>query len=178
MHRQRNAWRTEEPLPIYRLLKGAACPRLMGDTIMSINIRKAQPADTTDLANLFLESRRRAFHWKNPTTFQLADFEKETTGEVVSVAVADDQKVVGFISVWEPDRFVHHLFVDANYQRNEIGRLLLSSLTRWLPRPYRLKCVAANLRACEFYRKNGWQEVGRGNSDDGEYLLLEWSGAN
>src|SRR6185295_8677621 len=108
------------------------------------------------LASLFLESRRRTFHWKDPLEFQLADFEKQTTGEVVSVAVDQDEKIIGFVSVFESDRFIHHLFVHPDYQRNEIGRLLLGSLTRWLPRPYRLKCVAANQRACEFYRKNGW----------------------
>jgi len=145
---------------------------------MSISIRKARPTDTAALASLFLESRRRAFHWKDPLTFQLEDFEKQTTGEVVSVAVDQNEKILGFVSVFESDRFIHHLFVDANYQRNEIGKLLLGSLARWLPRPHRLKCVAANQRACEFYAKNGWQQVDRGVSEDGDFLLLEWNGTN
>lgn len=145
---------------------------------MSISIRKAVPADTSDLSALFLESRRRAFHWKDPATFQTDDFTQQTAGEVVSVAVADDVKAVGFVSVFESDRFIHHLYVDANYQRSEIGKLLLASLTRWLPRPYRLKCLASNARASEFYRKNGWREISRGSDADGEFLLLEWTDAN
>ena len=49
----------------------------------------------------------------------------------------------------------------------------MESLFVWLPRPYRLKCVAKNLAAIAFYLQNQWIEVGRGIGEDGEYLLLE-----
>lgn len=144
---------------------------------MSIHIRKAQPADTAELAALFLESRRRAFHWHDAERYQLDDFQKQTEGEVIMVAVDDDKKVLGFISVWEPDRFIHHLFVSSDYQRSEIGTLLLRSLKSWLPQPYRLKCLVANQRACAFYLKNGWREVDRGNTEDGDHLVFEFGTA-
>lgn len=161
----------------WSLPDGQPEPSLRVTQYMSISIRKAQPADTAALANLFQESRRRSFHWKSPQEFQLADFEKQTTGEVVWVAVDHNETILGFVSVYESDRFVHHLFVHPNYQRNEIGKLLLRSLDRWLARPYRLKCVVTNQGAREFYRKNGWLEIDRGVSEDGDFLLLEWTGA-
>jgi adenylate kinase family enzyme/GNAT superfamily N-acetyltransferase len=39
----------------------------------------------------------------------------------------------------------------------------------------RLKCVVKNQRALEFYFGSGWREVGRGDSDEGMYLLLEYN---
>jgi GNAT superfamily N-acetyltransferase len=141
---------------------------------MSIQIRKAQAADTTDLSKLFLESRRRAFHWHEAERYQLGDFQTQTAGEVVSLAIDDDKRILGFISVSEPDRFIHHLHVSTDYQRSEIGSLLLHSLKSWLPQPYRLQCLAANQRGCAFYTKSGWREVERGTGDDGEYLVFEF----
>ena len=145
---------------------------------MSIQIRKALPADTANLSQLFLDSRRRAFHWNDAERYQLNDFQEQTKGEVILLAVDDDQRILGFISVLEPDRFIHHLFVSPDYQRSEIGTLLLRSLKSWLPQPYRLKCLAANQRGCAFYTKNGWREVERGTSEDGEFLVFEFGTAS
>ena len=98
-----------------------------------------------------------------------------TDGETVFVAENVNGNIIGFISVWEKDKypFIHHLFIALDYQRQGIGTLLIKSLFAWLPRPYRLKCVLKNQNAVAFYRKNNWLEVDRGIGEDGEYLLLE-----
>jgi GNAT superfamily N-acetyltransferase len=140
---------------------------------MSIHIRKAQVSDTEGLAAIFQESRRRAFRQQDPARYQLDDFQKQTEKEVVFVAVDDEKKVLGFISVFEPDRFIHHMFVSSSYQQNEIGALLLRSLKSWLPEPYRIQCLAANQRGCAFYTKNGWREVERGAGEEGAFLVFE-----
>ena len=142
----------------------------------NINIRRATESDVPELEKLFLITRQQTFHWENPNTFKLEDYKKATEGEIVFVA-EDTQagKILGFISVWTKEHppFIHHLFVALEHQRQGIGTLLLNSLCSWLPLPYRLKCVAKNLPALRFYLKNKWLEVGRGTSEEGEYLLLE-----
>ncbi|MCG3147997.1 MAG: hypothetical protein PCFJNLEI_01439 [Verrucomicrobiae bacterium] len=132
-------------------------------------IRKAQPADYPQLAQIFLDARRQVFPWQIPV---LSDFEQQTAGEIIYVAV--EKKPVGFISIWEPDRFIHHLYVAPQHQRCGIGKQLLDSLRQWLPLPYQLKCVAKNELARAFYTKHGWREISRGTSADGEYIILEY----
>jgi GNAT superfamily N-acetyltransferase len=141
-----------------------------------ISIRRAEAKDSAVLARIFMESRLAAFYWQNPARFRLEDFDKETTGEAVFVAEDSSGKLLGFISVWEPDRFVHHLYIAPDQQRRGIGKRLLESLSTWLPLPYQLKCKARNEPACAFYRKNGWVETGRGTDEQGEYLVLELHG--
>ena len=138
-----------------------------------IKVRKAQPEDFVALAHLFLQSRRSAFRWQDAAQFKLEDFYTQTAGEVIFLAENEDGKLLGFISGWEADSFLHHLFISPQHQRAGIGTLLLNSLFSWLPLPYRLKCVAKNESALAFYRKNGFIEIGRGSGDDGEYVLLE-----
>ncbi len=128
------------------------------------------------MARIFLESRLEAFYWLNPARFRLGDFEKETEGEIVFVAEDGSGNLLGFISVWEPERFVHHLYIAPGQQRQSVGRRLLERLSLWLPLPYRLKCKVKNEPACAFYRKNGWVETGRDTDEQGEYLVLEFHG--
>jgi ribosomal protein S18 acetylase RimI-like enzyme len=138
-------------------------------------IRRAIESDIPQLEALFLITRRQTFTWEKPDKFKLDDYKKATDGETIFVAEDDTGKILGFISVWEKDSppFVHHLFVALDQQRQGIGEALIRCLFSWLPRPYRLKCVAKNLAAIAFYLKNNWIEVGRGIGEDGEYLLLE-----
>ncbi|MGC1877782.1 MAG: GNAT family N-acetyltransferase [Rhabdochlamydiaceae bacterium] len=138
-------------------------------------IRKANDLDTPQLEELYLITRQQTFTWEKSDKFKLEDYKKATEGETVFVAEDDHGKIIGFVSVWEQDHFpfVHHLFIASDHQRKGIGEMLIKNLFSWLPRPYRLKCIAKNLDAIAFYLKNNWIEVGRGVGEDGEYLLLE-----
>ncbi|MBP7140460.1 MAG: GNAT family N-acetyltransferase [Opitutaceae bacterium] len=140
---------------------------------MEISLRQATPEDGTALATLFLEVRRATFVWKNPTEFTLADFEAQTVAEAITIAENERGELLGFISVWEPDSFIHHLYVAQRFQGQGVGRMLMESLTSWLPLPHRLKYVEDNQRAGRFYRRQGWEEIGRGFSSEGPYLLLQ-----
>jgi GNAT superfamily N-acetyltransferase len=143
-------------------------------TAPMIKIRKASNSDTPQLEQLFLEVRQNTFTWENPNKFKLEDYQKATEGETVFLA-EDDKKIIGFISVWEHDSpaFLHHLFVSKAHQRQGIGRLLIQSISSSIPLPYRLKCIVKNENALDFYLKNNWSIVGKGISEDGDYLLLE-----
>ena len=140
-----------------------------------MKIRKAEVGDIPELETLFLVTRQCAFNWESPDKFKLEDFKKSTFGETIFVAEDDSSIIVGFISVWQQDTipFIHHLFVAPNHQRRGIGKQLIERLFTYLPLPYRLKCMSKNKAASAFYHKHGWVEVGKGLSEDGEYLLLE-----
>ncbi|WP_081584748.1 GNAT family N-acetyltransferase [Herbaspirillum rubrisubalbicans] len=140
-----------------------------------MNIRPSEPRDLPFLRDLFLRSRRATFHWTSPSFFSLADFDMETEGEQHLVALYNEQPV-GFVSVWQPSNFIHHLHVDPNYLRRGIGKALLSALPGWKRSCYQLKCVSANSGALVFYLAHGFTKVGEGYADHQHYQLLESSG--
>lgn len=139
------------------------------------NIRPATPADLPALRELFLSVRRHTFVWQSPDLFQLEDFDTQTEGERVFVAEAGD-RIAGFISVWEPDDFIHHLFVDVGHMRRGVGRALLRALPGRSVRAYRLKCLSCNKAALAFYQSHGFMETGRGVSAEGEHIVLSLGG--
>ena len=77
------------------------------------------------------------------------------------------------VSVWEPDAFIHHLYVRNGWRQKGIGKQLLNALDTRFPKPWRLKCLRANDKALAFYLRHGWLEISSGESDDGPYALLE-----
>ncbi len=141
---------------------------------MQISVRRAEPKDHPSLARIFLEARKNAFTWQDAAAFTLADFVHQTRGEILILAEDENGTVLGFISVWEPDSFVHHLFVDPLFQGRGIGTRLLESLRVWLPPPHRLKCLLANTRAHSFYLRKGWTEIARAGAGAEVYAELVW----
>jgi GNAT superfamily N-acetyltransferase len=89
------------------------------------------------------------------------------------VAVGSNDEPEGFVSVWEPDAFIHHLYVRNGSRGKGIATKLLNSLANQLPKPWRLKCVRANAAAIAFYLGHGWLEVSSGVGEDGPYAVLE-----
>ena len=137
-------------------------------------IRPATPPDHPSLAELFLAARKQAFPWLPAGSLSLDDFADQTKGEAIHLAEDADRSVLGFISVWEEEDFVHHLFVAPGHQRMGTGRALLLNLASRRAGPFTLKCHAANLAAVSFYRATGWREIGSGSTAEGGYLLMEW----
>ena len=134
-------------------------------------VRPFEEKDRQALAALYRECRAEAT-WL-PTAMREADFALDTEGEALLVAVGSDDQPEGFVSVWEPDAFIHHFYVRAGSRRMGIGTQLLESLRSRLPRPWRLKCVRANDEALAFYLRQGWLEVTSGIGEDGPYAVLE-----
>lgn len=124
-----------------------------------IMIRLMEEHDIPQLARLFLKSRRHTFHWVDPARFQLEDFEEQTKGEQVWVA-EQGGNICGFIAIWQPDHFVHHLYVSSDWHGQGIGRALLE---RGLADSTHgsLKVATRNTAAVAFYHRLGWQ-----NSDE------------
>ena len=82
------------------------------------------------------------------------------------------QLSLGFIAVYEPDNFIHHLFVADDGQGMGVGTKLLAMLTEFNGRPQILKCLVKNEKAMQFYLAKGFVEVGKGTGVVGDYLVL------
>jgi ribosomal protein S18 acetylase RimI-like enzyme len=139
-----------------------------------MTIRPAEPSDHPALAELFLVARNDAFTWADPASHTRDDFADQTEGEAIHLAESSEGELLGFISIWEEENFVHHLFVSPAQQGKGVGRALLADLASRRAGPFTLKCVAANSAALAFYRKTGWREIGSGTVSEGRYLLMEW----
>lgn len=90
-------------------------------------------------------------------------------GEEILVArMADD--LAGFVSVWTPEKFLHHLYVSPLFQGRGIGKALVLETVRRFGLPLSLKCIKANTEACRFYEQLGWQVKEEGMGPEGPYL--------
>lgn len=117
----------------------------------------------------------RAWHAGHPYAPRKIDaemFAKETAEEVQFAAVDDAGRVLGFVSLYEPDSFVHHLFVDPELHGRGVGRALLAHAVAQAGGRATLKCQTRNERALGFYRGLGWTEVAAGVSDIGEWVAM------
>ena len=123
------------------------------------------------LARIYLDSRTRTFSWLDTTTYQLSDFERDTDGE--SILVLEDLAILGFSSVWESDRFLHHLYVEPSKIGNSLGSQLLDSTIQRFGLPMRLKCLSQNHRALRFYSSRGWKTIRESLGVDGYYFEME-----
>lgn len=138
-------------------------------------IRLAAPNDIQSINQIFCQWHRFAT-WDPAHKLDPPDFATVSEGERVFVACDRNHSVSGLISVWEPEQFIHHLYVRQDCKRQGIGRALLASLESWLPKPWTLKCNQENATALKFYRALGWQPRARGENEAGAYLLLQYSG--
>lgn len=135
-------------------------------------VRQVGSGDTSSLQGVYLRTRAEKFHWLNSSDLRASDFERDTDGERIWVAEMQG-RIVGFVSVWEPDNFIHHLFVLPEYSGQKIGSALLAACLEVIGRPAQLKCVSANLEALQFYLAKGWKTISKGFSADGEYHLMQ-----
>ena len=139
-----------------------------GDTAITVRLAKAD--DGQRCAEIYLASRRAAFHWQPAGSFVLEDYQRAIEDEEVWVAEIDGV-AVGFASIYRPENFVHNLFVDPRWQHRGIGTVLLERACAHLFRPARLKCLAANQGARAFYERNGWVMDSTTLSADEPYVI-------
>ncbi|WP_326848843.1 GNAT family N-acetyltransferase [Bacillus altitudinis] len=81
-------------------------------------------------------------------------------------------KILGFISLYVPDRFIHLLFVHPDGAGQGAGDLLLKHAVEVLGTPVTLKCVSENHKALSFYQKRGWKAVVEEGEPGAEYWVL------
>lgn len=103
--------------------------------------------------------------------WRLEDFDAATADEQLWVAECDGQPV-GFAAVWTADNFLHHLFVDPDWQGKHIGSALLAQVERTFTVSGTLKCLMENKNALRFYQRHGWTIEAQGASPEGRYWLM------
>lgn len=136
-------------------------------------IRTANENDVSQLEKLFLEIRKQTFTWDHPDKFKLEDYKKSTEGEIVFVA-EENMEILGFISIWAQDNFIHNLFIRHNRQNEGIGKLLLNKAIEQFPPPLYLKVVTHNTKACHFYEKHGWEKLSTHKDAPEPYHLYKY----
>ncbi|VVE55826.1 GNAT family N-acetyltransferase [Pandoraea pneumonica] len=132
-------------------------------------IEVAAVADFPVLAQMYLDLRRQTMTWVPPERFQYGDFAVHAEGETIHVARRGDGEILGFVSVWPADDFIHMLYVRESSQGKGAGTALLRALPGWPTHRYRLKCLVNNARATAFYLRHGFVVVGTGVSEEGDY---------
>ncbi|HSO06384.1 MAG TPA: GNAT family N-acetyltransferase [Pelomicrobium sp.] len=137
-----------------------------------VGVNEMQDADRPALRRLYLEARRASSLWGDAAALALEDFDAATAGELV-LAAHREGRIVGFVSAWLPDNFVHLLFVAPAAVRSGVGSALLSVCLERIGRPATLKCLQANADALAFYRRYGWEIVAPGRAEDGAYFLMK-----
>ena len=137
-----------------------------------IMIRKCIDEDIAELEVLFQLTRRATFSKRDPDEFQIGDYTKSTNEDEVWVA-HDANQIVGFVSIYKPDNFLHNLFVHPNHQCRRIGSQLLKVAEANLAATVSAKIAMDNIKACAFYEKNGWRLVSIHKDADEPYLLYK-----
>ncbi|MDQ1166833.1 GNAT family N-acetyltransferase [Flavobacterium sp. SORGH_AS_0622] len=137
-------------------------------------IEEVQNKHYPALKELFLNERKKTFSWLDTSKFHLDDFEKYTQGEYILTALVNDIPV-GFISIWMPTNFIHHLYVDEKYQNKKIGTELLKAAIAVTKSAVTLKCLENNTKAIEFYKKRGFTEKEKAYSQHGGCIFLKSS---
>jgi len=135
-------------------------------------IRPINDGEQADCAQIYGDAWNSVLP-RSPRKIDQATFRAETEGELVLVATLD-QRVRGYLSLWEPDWFIHHLYVAPADHRLGIGTSLLSAVIQQATdHPLSLKCKLANKSAIRFYKALGFQEtVERGTDQYGDWIRL------
>jgi ribosomal protein S18 acetylase RimI-like enzyme len=135
-------------------------------------LREPTDADLPVLRELYLAGRKRMNVSSDPATFRAEDYDRSIEGELQLVA-GRDGRVLGFVSWYPPDNFVHSLFIDAQAEGQGIGRALMAGALARIGRPAGLKCLVANVRAVNFYRRQGWRITATAPGPDGDHHVME-----
>lgn len=132
---------------------------------------KIEPNSKNDLPEmLIIFNYSRELNGSFPDqVYSIDEFLAVIEGEEVLVARIAE-KVVGFVSIWEPENFLHHLFVAPENQRKGIGKALILESVRRYSLPMSLKCIKANVEARRFYESLGWQPGEEGIGTEGLYI--------
>lgn len=132
-------------------------------------VRRARPDELDACAELYVRVLRETFTWLPPERHKAADFLRAARVEEVYVAARGD-RVIGLAAFYRPQNFLHSLYVDE--RGGGVGKVLLDHVCRLADGPVSLKCQAANLKAQDFYRREGFRCTEAGS--DGEVAWLRF----
>lgn len=133
---------------------------------LSLTIRKARnAAEVEDAAQLYVRAGSAAFTWRPKGHFRADDFRLFALDEEVWLAFMSDA-LVGILSIYRPESFIHCLYVDPDAQGLGVGRALVDHVRKVVGGPLTLKLDVPNKKAVAFYEATGWQRL-HGPDDEG-----------
>ncbi|MEI9990142.1 MAG: GNAT family N-acetyltransferase [Rhizomicrobium sp.] len=125
----------------------------------TLSIRIARDAAEIDeAAELYVRSGRAAFTWRPDNHFRVEDFRMFALDEEVWLARIGEA-LVGILSIYRDENFVHCLYVDPDAQRLGVGRALVDHVRRVVGAPLTLKLDVPNRKAIAFYEATGWERM-------------------
>ncbi len=95
----------------------------------NILILEAKQSNYEELREIFFAVRQNTFHWIEPKELKLSDFDESTKDELILAAFINN-KMVGFVSIWVPDKFIHNLFILKDFQGKGVGTALINEATK------------------------------------------------
>jgi GNAT superfamily N-acetyltransferase len=124
-----------------------------------LEIRRARPEELPACADLYVRVLRETFTWVPPERHHREDFLRAAREEEVYVAV-ENGTILGLAAVYRPQNFLHSLYVDR--RGRGVGKALLDHVIGLSERPLSLKVQAPNHRAQQFYAREGFTCIERG----------------
>jgi GNAT superfamily N-acetyltransferase len=139
----------------------------------NILVLEAKQSNYKELREIFFTVRRNTFHWIESEELKLSDFDESTKDELILVALIKNE-IVGFVSVWVPDKFIHNLFVLQDFQGKGVGTALVNETIKRVGLPLTLKCVKANIKALNYYKSHNWKIEKEEMGNEGLYYLMKY----
>lgn len=136
-----------------------------------VTIRPYAPSDITACVGIF-DRAWRAGHPFAPRRIDPTVFATETEGEMLFVAEDDGKEIAGFASLYQPESFIHHLYVEPRLRNRGLGSALLAHAVAAAGGSASLKCQLGNPAALGFYRHLGWTEIVAGTNEFGAWVTL------
>jgi ribosomal protein S18 acetylase RimI-like enzyme len=140
----------------------------------NILVLEATQSNYEELREIFFTVRRNTFHWIEPEELKLSDFDESTKDELILVALIKNE-IVGFVSVWVPDKFIHNLFVLQDFQGKGVGTVLVNEVVKRVGLPLTLKCVKSNTKAFNYYKSHNWEIEKEEMGNEGLYYLMKYN---
>lgn len=137
-----------------------------------VDIRKSDLSDHIRCAEIYCDAWNDAMpHVRR--SISIDEFERETEEDDILVALLNGQ-IVGYIAFYEPEYFVHHLFIDPKTQGEGVGTALLGHVANLAGSlPVSLKCQLDNRKALSFYAAFGFAQTDeRGVNEYGDWITL------
>lgn len=135
-------------------------------------IRRLRPEELTEAAALYERVATATLHWMPAGAHTAAGFVKQAEDEAVFVAVAG-RRIVGIAALYEPDSFLHSLYVDDEWQGRGVGTALLAAAAEAAAGPLSLKVEVRNGRARAFYAGHGFAAREYGEADGSAWIRLQ-----
>ncbi|MFL5739495.1 MAG: GNAT family N-acetyltransferase [Flavisolibacter sp.] len=140
-------------------------------------IRQATQNDIADMSVIRMSVKENVLN--NPALVQHKDYVEYLSSRGKGWVYETEGKIVGFAIADLKENNVWAVFIDPSFERRGIGKQLQGVMLDWyFSNTHKTiwLSTAPNSRAEGFYRKTGWKETGRTNSNEIRFEMSyeEW----